>query len=173
MEKPYRYNEPLRLSEYKINVDNKYYLKLSKEFSKYINDFRNIFAQSGFKKKDPIIDLSGQSPTLVYLMDGKSIGTPWNIGGYKGSFDLAKARFDLVHCKEISKAWIILEADGPRNISINLLKYLGADFPKLYQLMGSWKTAEGAGGYKEIREQELYKPKNTELINDRCKRIRK
>ena len=173
MEKPYRYNEPLRLSESKIYVDNKYYLKLSKEFSNYINDFRNIVTQSGFKKKDPVIDLSGQSPTLVYLMNGKSIGTAWNIGGYKGSLNLAKAKFDLVNCKEISNAWFILEIKGRRSISTELLNYLGADFPNQYQLMGSWKTAKGAGGYKNPRKQELYKPVNTKLIFDSCNEKRK
>ena len=173
MEKPYRYNEPLRLSESKIYVDDKYYLKLSKEFSNYINDFRNIVTQSGFKKNDPIIDLSGQSPTLVYLINGKSIGTAWNIGGYKGSLELAKAKFDLVHCKEISNAWIILETKGRRSISIELLNYLGADFPNKYQLMGSWKTAKGAGGYKNPRKQELYKPTKSELIFNSCNKTRK
>ena len=173
MEKPYRYNEPLRLSESKIYVDDKYYLKLSKEFSNYINDFRNIVAQSGFKKNDPIIDLSGQSPTLVYLINGKSIGTAWNIGGYKGSLELAKAKFDLVHCKEISNAWIILETKGKRSISIELLDYLGADFPNQYQLMGSWKTAKGAGGFRNPRKQELYKPIKSKLILNSCNKIRK
>ena len=173
MEKPYRYNEPLRLSESKIYVDDKYYLKLSKEFSNYINDFRNIVTQSGFKKNDPIIDLSGQSPTLVYLINGKSIGTAWNIGGYKGSLELAKAKFDLVHCKEISNAWIILETKGKRSISIELLDYLGADFPNQYQLMGSWKTAKGAGGFRNPRKQELYKPIKSKLILNSCNKIRK
>jgi len=173
MEKPHRYNEPLRLSESKIYINNKYYLKLSKEFSNYINDFRNIFAKSSFKKNDPIIDLSGQSPTLVYLISGKSIGAAWNIGGYKFSLDRAKANFDLVHCKEISNAWIILETKGKRSISTELLSYLGADFPSQYQLIGSWKTAKGAGGYKNPRKQELYKPIKPELIFNSCNKTRK
>lgn len=173
MEKPYRYNEPLRLSESKIYVDNKYYLKLSKEFSNYINDFRNIVTQSGFKKNETVIDLSGQSPALIYLINGKSIGTAWNIGGYKGSLDLVKAKFDLVNCKEISNSWIIYEIKGKRSISTELLEYLGADFPNQYQLMGSWETAKGAGGYKKPRKQELYKPVKTKLIFDSCNEKRK
>ena len=173
IEKPHRYNEPLRLSQSKIYINNNYFLKLSNEFSNYIKNFRKIASQSGFKNNDPIIDLSGQSPALVYLVNGKSIGTAWNIGGYKGSLDLAKARFNLVDCKEISKAWVILEIKGPRIISTELLNYLGADFPDQYQLMGSWKTAKGAGGYKNPRKQELYKPIKSELIFNSCNKIRK
>ena len=88
-------------------------------------------------------------------------------------FTEAKAKFDLVHCKEISNAWIILETKGKRSISIELLDYLGADFPSQYQLMGSWKTAKGAGGFRNPRIQELYKPIKSKLILNSCNKIRK
>ena len=35
---------------------------------------------------------------------------------------------------------------------------LGADFPSDYRLVGTWKTADGAGGYKDPRIQDLYEP---------------
>jgi hypothetical protein len=174
IEKPYRYNQPLRLDDSRIVVNNKnHQLILSKEFANYINDAREIAAKSGFIKDDAIIDLSGQSPGLLYLLGAKSIGTAWNVGGYKGSLDLAKATFNIVDCTDIANSWILYESKGPRSISTDLLTSLGMNFPKQYRLVGSWKTASGAGGYKEIRIQELYKPLNVNIAKSSCELIRK
>jgi hypothetical protein len=173
-EKPYRYNQPLRLDDSIIIVNNKnHQLILSKEFATYINDARKIAAQSGFTKEDAIIDLSGQSPGLLYLLGAKNIGTAWNIGGYKRSLDQAKAIFNQVDCKDIANSWVLYESKGPRSISTDLLISLGMNFPKQYRLVGSWKTASGAGGYKEIRTQKLYKPLNANIAKDSCELIRK
>ena len=174
IEKPYRYNQPLRLDDTKIAVNDKnQQLILSKEFANYINEARKIAAQSGFNKQDSIIDLSGQSPGLLYLIGAKSIGTAWNIGGYKGSLDMAKATFNLVDCTDISNSWVLYEPKGPRSISADLLVSLGMNFPKQYQKVGSWETASGAGGYKEIRIQELYKPLNVNIAKVSCELKRK
>ena len=47
------------------------------------------------------------------------------------------------------------------------------NFPKQYRLVGSWATASGAGGYKQIRIQELYKPLNANIGKASCELIRK
>ena len=173
IEKPYRYNQPLRLDDSRIVVDNNHQLILSKEFANYISDARKIAVQFGFTKDDAMIDLTGQSPGLLYLLGAKSIGTAWNIGAYKGSLDVAKATFNLVDCTDIANAWVLYENKGPRSISIDLLTSLGMNFPKQYKQVGSWETAPGAGGYKEIRIQELYKPLNVNIAKDSCELKRK
>jgi hypothetical protein len=173
IEKPFRYNQSLRLDDSRIVINNNHQLILSKEFAKYINDARYIAAQSGFTKEDAIIDLSGQSPGLLYLLGAKSIGTAWNIGGYKGSLDMAKATFNLVDCTDIANAWVLYESKGPRSISTDLLTSLGMNFPIQYQKVGSWETASGAGGYKQIRIQELYKPLKANIAKASCELIRK
>jgi hypothetical protein len=173
IEEPYRYNEPLRLGKKTIVTNNNHTLIISDEFIRYINDARNISSQSGLQKGNFIIDLSGQSPGLIYLMGAKSLGTAWNVGGYKGSLDAAKAYFNLTNCKDISNAWILYESEGPINISADLLTSLGMNFPKQYQKVGSWETASGAGGYEEIRTQELYKPLNVNIAKATCELKRK
>ena len=109
----------------------------------------------------------------MYLLCAKSIGTTWNIGGYKGSLDLAKARFNLVDCKNIANSWILYEPKSTRSVSADLLTSLGMNFPKQYKQVGSWETAPGAGGYKEIRIQELYKPLNINITKASCELKRK
>lgn len=173
IEKPYRYNQSLRLDNIKITLNNKKNeLVISNEFANYINDSRNVLSKSEFKRGDFIIDLSGQSPGLVYLLGAKSIGTPWNIGGYKGSLIKSKADFDLVNCVDIANSWVIYEKNGPISISTELLSELGAHFPDQYKLVGSWETAKGAGGYAKKRTQELYKPIDVENVIDLCNLIR-
>jgi hypothetical protein len=110
-------------------------LILSKEFANYISDARKIAAQSGFTKDDAMIDLTGQSPGLLYLLGAKSIGTAWNIGGYKGSLDMAKATFNLIDCTDIANTWVLYENKGPRSISIDLLTSLGMNFSKQYKII--------------------------------------
>jgi hypothetical protein len=174
MEEPYRYNEPLRLGKKIIATNNKNHtLIISDEFIRYINDARNISSQSGFKRGDSIIDLSGQSPGLIYLMGAKSFGTAWIVGSYNGSLVGAKATFNLVDCTDIANSWVLYENKAPRGISADLLISLGMNFPRQYQKVGSWETPSGAGGYKEIRIQELYKPLNVNIAKASCELKRK
>jgi len=66
-----------------------------------------------------------------------------------------------------------MKIKAPRNISADLLTSLGMNFPKQYKQVGSWKTASGAGGYEEIRTQELYKPLNANIAKASCELTRK
>jgi hypothetical protein len=68
---------------------------------------------------------------------------------------------------------VVILAGGPRSISADLLSGLGMNFPKQYQTVGSWETAPGAGGYEEIRIQELYKPLNVNIAKASCELKRK
>jgi hypothetical protein len=164
-ETPSRQNQPLRLNSSLITINNKNdVLILSKEFATYILNARNISNKGGFVKGDSIIDLSGQSPGLLYLLNATAIGTAWNIGGYPKSLEVSKTIYNSVSCKDISKSWILYENKGPRSVSADLMISLGANFPEQYQYIGSWKTATGAGGYEKIRIQKLYKPKTNTIL---------
>ena len=171
IEKPYRQNQPLRLNHTSVKLDEKgNTLILSKEFADYINKVKNITFDSGFKKGSNMIDLTGQSPGLLYLIGATSIGTAWNIGGYPGSLDVAKARFSKVSCEDISTAWLLNEINGSRNISIELMQSLGFNFPNDYKLVGSWEVNLGDN---ENRFQELYKPQKIKNMSNSCKLLRK
>lgn len=169
IEQPYRYNESLRMSNSKINTSyNEHSLFVSDEFARYVINARNISKESGFKIGTPIIDLTGGSPGLLYLIGAKSIGTAWNIGGYRGSLDYAIAKYSLVNCSEIASSWILTEIKGSRSISSDLLKNFGINFPLQYELVGSWQVPEGSGGYTKNSYQSLYKPNNFKDINISC-----
>lgn len=82
---PYRQSQPLFLNKSVTRIGKVSQLRLSSGFSNYIASTRLALSKNEFKPGTPILDLSGQSPGLIYAVEGRAIGQPWMIGGYKGS----------------------------------------------------------------------------------------
>ncbi len=173
LEKPQRQTQPLRLNETTLEIGpHRSALVLSAGYATYITDAVAAAQSSGFKVGTPVIDLSGQSPGVLYAIGAESIGQAWTIGGYPGSLKLAKAALEHVACEKIAAAWILFEPGGPRSIPVELMLSLGAAFPEAYQQVGTWRTAAGAGGYNASRTQELYKPTAPSEALNACRAIR-
>lgn len=159
LEQPYRQTQPLRLNESAVAIGpQRSEIVLSEGYAKYIATVESAAREAGFKPTTPMIDLSGQSPGILYSIGAENVGQAWTIGGYLGSLKLAEAALNRTSCERISAAWILFEQDGPRSIPTELMLRLGANFPGSYKLVGTWQTAAGAGGYPNRRTQELYKP---------------
>lgn len=173
-ERPYRQPQPLRLNKTRLVVSpQQSILILPIEYATYITTSKQTAQSSGFTPGTPIIDLTGLSPGLLFLLGAESIGQAWTIGAYPGSLQVAKAALSLTPCEKIATAWILLEPDGPRSISTEILTNLGAAFPEEYKHVGTWNIAKGAGGYTSRRTQELYKPIASNKILKSCKSLRK
>ncbi|MDQ0134141.1 hypothetical protein J2T08_002059 [Neorhizobium galegae] len=173
LEQPQRQTQPLRLNETTLEIGpQRSALVLSAGYATYIADAVAAAQNGGFEPDTPVIDLSGQSPGILYAIGAKNIGQAWIIGGYPGSLKLAKAALDHVPCEEIVEAWVLFEPDGPRSIPTELMSSLGTAFPQGYQEVGTWRTAEGAGGYDASRAQELYKPTAPTEALSACRAIR-
>ncbi len=159
LEHPQRQPQPLRLNATTVEFGvQQSKLTLSHGWAEYISEAMSSARAAGFKPPTPMIDLSGQSPGILYSLGAENIGQAWTIGGYPGSLKLAKAAFARTSCEKIAVSWILFEQDGPRSIPAELMLSLGADFPNNYERVGIWQTAEGAGGYPDRRTQELFKP---------------
>ena len=63
-----------------------------------------------------------------------------------------------MECRKLAAAWLLIEPGGPRTISPELISSFGGDMVTDYETIGTFKTAAGAGGYSEVREQKLLKP---------------
>lgn len=159
IEAPYRQPQPLRLnhSPVEIGAPNAN-LILTKEYGAYINEAIASAKQAKFAANTPVIDLSGQSPSILYAMNALPIGQPWTIGGYPGSQKVAIKALKIVPCDQVAAAWLLIEPAGPLSISAEVLTSLGASLSKDYELVATWETPEGAGGFKERRTQKLFKP---------------
>jgi hypothetical protein len=173
LEQPYRQTQPLRLnvSTVEIGPQNSR-LILSDGYAKFISRVYSVVGETGFKPTTPMIDLSGQSPGILYTIGAENVGQAWTIGGYPGSLKLAEAALVRTSCEKISTAWILFEQDGPRSIPTKLMLRLGADFPNSYKHVGTWHTAEGVGGFPNSRRQDLYKPIEQHKTLLTCQKLR-
>lgn len=133
-------------------------LTLSTEYATYIQQAKEDSLKAGFKVGTPMIDLTGQSPGVLYAIGARSAGYPWLAGGYSGSVDVARAALSLMACSDMAQAWVLTEAGGPRAIDDASLDAIGANLQRDYVQVARWDTAPGAGGYPDRRHQQLWKP---------------
>ena len=172
-EHPFRQPEPLRKNTDAVTlIESRSTLKLSEGYARYIIEAQRVAATAGFRKGSNIIDLSGQSPGLLFSLGALGVGQAWTIGGYKGSENRARASLMNASCQTLSDAWLLIEPGGPRSVSSAILTSFGSDLDHDYRLVGSWQTAKGAGGYDQQRMQNLYKPSRPEDIKFSCEALR-
>lgn len=159
IEAPYRQSQSLRENDYAIDIGRPgSKLILSRGFGQYFADAIEIGKRAGFANRTPMIDLTGQSPGILYAIRAKSVGQPWILGGYPGSQNTVIQNLKTVSCAELAEAWILTEPEGPREISPAIVTSFGANPATDFELAGTLMTAEGAGGYKTERVQQFLKP---------------
>ena len=109
--------------------------------------------------------MTGRSPGLIYVLDGKSLMSPWLIGGYPNSNNLLAFLLSKEDCKNLKTAWILTEPNGTRSLNIKYLLQHGIDIkdPDTYK-----KVIELNLNREKRFEQYLYKPLINESIMDEC-----
>ena len=174
LEKPYRQPQPLRLNDRTVEVgapgSN---LVLSDGYTHYLEIVKKSAQNAGLKTGTPFIDLTGHSPGIPYALRAESTGQAWTIGGYPGSLKRAIAVMSQVSCERFSSAWILVEPDGPRKVSDELLTTFGSNLSKHYTEVATWQTPRMAGGYPFSREQVLYKPILPAVVLNACRILNK
>lgn len=168
IENPYRQFNSLKSYNSILKINNKGNdLKLPEDRAKYIRNMKDLAVKAGLSDKKYVLDLTGQSSGLIYLLNSYSLGAGWMIGGYPGALDWATAKLDLVNCDDISNSWILYDQHS-RRIPLDLLSSYGANFTLDYQEAAAWQAKEFSGNF----EQKLFKPRNPPEILKKCKKIR-
>lgn len=159
MQSPYRQPQPVRSFDgfTKVGAEEAG-LVMSRDFATYLDEIRAIMAAHGFAQGDPVIDLSGQSPGVLFALGAHNIGQPWMIGGYPGSAAFARKVLASENCEALGSSWMLVEPDGPRSISTDILEPVGLPFPDSYEVAGEIMTPVGGGGFAQPRRQIIYKP---------------
>jgi hypothetical protein len=136
---------------------------VSESIYNYVAEAQELLNKNGFTLGNPIIDMTGQSPTLVYVLGGKAVGQAWMIGGYPGSSKLAKKAISQIKKDDLERAWIITEENGPRSLALSALTENGMDINNInqYAYVGTITAPKGAGGNDHKREQSFYRPANS------------
>ncbi len=169
LENPYRQPQPLRLNNSIVNIaPAASKLTLSAGYARYLNDAMSASRNAGLVVGTPVIDLTGQSPGILFAIGAENIGKAWIIGGYPGSQKAAEASLERVSCDKLSIAWILRDEEGPRNVTSDVLFTYGANLLDDFERVTSWSTSAGAGGYTEPRHQVLYRPLHSDKILAMC-----
>ena len=116
---PYRQSAALWDMKVKVKFNNGTSLNMEPSFARYTNKYLQLANENGFKNGDGIIDLSGRSPTIAFILNGVNLGTPWMNGWYSGGTVSAARALDFVSCNSLQNAWLITEPGGPRTLPIS------------------------------------------------------
>ncbi|WOH63903.1 hypothetical protein [Bradyrhizobium sp. BWA-3-5] len=91
-------------------------LVLSQPFHDYLAMARAQARATGLEVGTSVIDLSGRSPGLLYMLETRALGLPWLIGAQPGSSAVAVETLGLENCADLARAWVLVEPDGPRHL---------------------------------------------------------
>lgn len=160
LESPYRQPQPLRLNKDTIKIAHtNSELIVSNEFASYIQTLQVLADRGGFHKGDPIIDLTGHYPGLLYILGAKPIGDAWIIGGYKGSVSFAISVLNRASCQDLRTAWVLAEFEGPRKLNPAILKQYGLDIRTDFTVVAEVNSP--LGSYPTTYKQTLLKPRRS------------
>ncbi|WFU14572.1 hypothetical protein [Bradyrhizobium sp. CB3481] len=115
--KPFRQVKDLRAYTAVTPMPGGGKLVLSELFHDYLTTARVQARAAGLEAGTPVIDLSGRSPGLLYVLEARALGLPWLAGGYPGSNALAVETLRLENCTDLAKAWVLIEPEGPRRLN--------------------------------------------------------
>jgi hypothetical protein len=169
--RPYRQPQSLRENASSLRLGERGEVILSEGFARYITDARRATTEAGLPRGAPMIDLTGQSPGLLYALGVRGLGLAWMTGDYPGGDAYASAALDTVGCNDIAAAWLLRE-QAARSLTFDvILRRLGAQRSD-YLEVGTFNTASGAGGHPP-RTQWLLKPvRSLEAAAQACEAAR-
>ena len=127
-------------------------------YAAYLEEALRAARSAGLAPGTPMVDLTGQSPGLLYAIGARSLGLPWLLGDYPGSDAFAVAALGRVRCADLAAAWVLTEPGGPRSLSPAVLSSFGADLGRDYAPAAVLHPAPGAGGYDSRPPQSLLRP---------------
>jgi len=164
---PYRQDQPLFKNNMKFYIKDEAYLILSDERFNFFTKVREIFKSQGLFNKISIIDLTGMSPGLIYLIGGKSIGSPW-INGGSAYHSIERLYGQLIHasCEDLSKSYILTEPKSQRAVDLRLLEMIGGNLAEDYKMVEKWRPSNYLS--TEWHQQYLYQPVRVDKIQKNC-----
>ncbi|MER8887140.1 hypothetical protein [Mesorhizobium sp. M0816] len=91
-------------------------LVLSESFHHYLATARAQARAAGLEVGTPVVDLTGGSPGLLYVLEMRALGLPWLIGGKPGSSAVAVETLGLENCADLAKAWVLIQPERQRHL---------------------------------------------------------
>lgn len=171
--KPYRQIKDMRAYTAVTPLPGGGKLVLSQPFHDYLAAATAQARAAGLEVGTPVVDLSGRSPGLLYVLQTRALGLPWLIGVYPrskaaetgmieglnpGSSAVAVETLGLENCADLAKAWVLIEPNGPRHLDqTSVMASFGAGQAD-YITAGTFKTPVNDGEFPNGYWQFLLKP---------------
>ena len=141
----------------------------NEDTANFISSYMYLAQENNFELGTGIIDFSGRTPAIPFLIGGINVGTPWMNGGYPGGLPSALQALSYVDCKQLHKAWLILEDEGPRELAFEGAEEINLNLGD-YEFLGSIAVPYFLAGHRLTGTQSFFKPKKNKHIKH-CKDI--
>ncbi|MCK1393538.1 hypothetical protein [Bradyrhizobium sp. 1] len=172
-EHPYRQLQPLRLQQHAAEVGTmRSQLRLSEQGASLISALQRLAGTSGFEAGQPVLDLTGVSPGLLYALGARSLGVAWVSGGYPGTVDFVTAGLRLESCAAIGVSWILSAPEQPDSIAPDFLRKFGIDVGTDYQEAGNIDSVLSFAPFSKIRYRLLKPARSPAEASLACERDR-
>lgn len=113
MLKPLRQVKDLRAYSAVMPMPGGGKLVLSQSFHDYLTTAKVQARAAGLEVGTRVVDLTGYSPGLPYVLETRPLGLPWLIGRFPGGSAVAVEMLGLENCGDLAKAWVLIEPEGP------------------------------------------------------------
>ncbi|WP_145963769.1 hypothetical protein [Bradyrhizobium algeriense] len=113
LHKPFRQVKDLRAYTAVMPMPGGGKLVLSQSFRDYLATARSQARAAGLEAGTPVVDLTGLSPSLLYVLETRALGLPFLFGAQPGSNAVAVETLGLENCADLAKAWVVVEPEGP------------------------------------------------------------
>jgi hypothetical protein len=135
---PYASNVPVYQQIYKTQLtsDPRNVLYLDELSHRYITTVRQAFVEHGFSSDQTIIDMTGVTPLITYLSEGRVLPFNWICGQVNGASAATLHALKTVPQQDLSQAWLLMPAHSPAtnsDLDPKLLAELGLVFPNHYE----------------------------------------
>ena len=120
--------------------------------AEYVENLIALASLGDWQARTPLIDLSGDTPGALLILNAKVLGRPWFLGKYAGANQYAEEVLSRAKKQDLDEAWLLTAAHSPLKIDEGILENFGSSFPEDYIHLGDVKTA-----YRN-ELQSLWKP---------------
>ncbi|WP_156795778.1 hypothetical protein [Bradyrhizobium icense] len=149
-------------------------LVLAQSFHDYLATARAQARAGGLEVGTPVVDLTGISPSLLYVLETRALGLPWLVGGYPGSNAVAVETLGLENCADLAKAWLLIEPEGQYQLDqASIMSSFGAGQAD-YVAVATFDPPVFEGAYPNQHKRFLFKPvRLAALAEQSCREARR
>ncbi|MBB4365290.1 hypothetical protein GGD65_006356 [Bradyrhizobium sp. CIR18] len=172
--KPFRQEKDQRAYMAVMSMPGGKKLVLSQSLHDYLATAKAQARVAGLEVGTPVVDLTGMSPGLLYVLEVRALGLPWLIGGYRGSSAVAVEVLGLENCADLAKAWLLIEPEGPYHLDqASVMASFGAGQAE-YVATAAFAPPVFEDDYPKAARQFLLKPvRPAALAEQSCREARR